>query len=174
MEVSGPIIVCDNLRSCANVGTLLRTAAFFGWHQFVFVGTSPHPRLEDDQRLPHQRRQQTNQIAKVALGAEKTVSATYKPTPASCLASWGPDLANLICLEQVEGARSLAEFQPDWLRSDQPVYVVVGNEVRGVSEAFLGAGQAWQIQASGSKRSLNVAVAGAIGLYQLAQAGHFA
>ena len=91
------ILVLDNLRSCHNVGSIIRTAVGFGWTQFIFLGTTPYPQLENDERLPHAQQRQTRQIAKAALGAEKFINGQHFAQTATFLAQVSP--TNLICLE---------------------------------------------------------------------------
>jgi 23S rRNA (guanosine2251-2'-O)-methyltransferase len=64
-------VVLNNIRSCYNVGSILRTAEFFGVKKVYFVGVTPYPTLEfGDNRLPHIAQKLDKQIQKVSLGAE--------------------------------------------------------------------------------------------------------
>ena len=155
------VLVLDNLRSCHNVGSILRTTCGFGWTQVIFVGITPYPQLGSDARLPHAQRRQTAQIAKTALGAEQLINGQHFATAADFLQQVQP--TNLICLEQTAHSVPLTDY-----RSLQGGHLVVGNELDGVSQPFLQAARTHlAIPMVGNKNSFNVAVATAIALYQL-------
>ena len=160
------IIVCDNWRSCHNVGAMLRTAVRFGVRGFAFVGTTPHPKLTRDGRLPHLVRKQTRAIAKTALGAEAEIDGRYYRSRREFLAAQQSRLVNWLPIEQTGSSRPLADW-PGPQNKNQPVWLVLGGEIDGVGEEFLQLGPAWEIPVVGPKQSLNVAVAGGICLYQL-------
>ena len=63
------IAVLDNLRSVHNVGSIFRTANAVGIHKIILCGTTPTPL---DKKGEHR-----SDFAKVALGAEDTVSWEY-------------------------------------------------------------------------------------------------
>ena len=162
------VVVCDNWRSCHNVGGMIRTADRFGVSRFAFIGTTPYPRLAVDSRLPHLVARQTRAIAKTALGAETKLDGRHYPTREAFLADHRPQLANWLVLEQTGDSRLLA----DWsgvISDDQPLWLVLGGEVDGVGEVFRQLGPAWEIPVVGPRQSLNVVVAGGIGLSQLAR-----
>ena len=153
-------LVLDNLRSIHNVGSILRTADGLGVSQINYIGTSPYPALEVDERLPHRRQKQSQQLAKTALGAEKLLTGCYFKDVASFLKQ-----ANrpIVCLEQTETGQSLNDYQ-----LSQSIYLVVGAEVDGVSAKLLAAAETClEIPMRGQKESFNVAVACGIALYSL-------
>ncbi len=61
-------LVLDNIRSCYNVGAILRTAEGFGVERVVLSGYTP--RVHDANLLPHLRDKLDREIHKTALGAE--------------------------------------------------------------------------------------------------------
>jgi 23S rRNA (guanosine2251-2'-O)-methyltransferase len=65
------ILIGHNLRSCHNVGSLLRTAEGLGISKVYLTGYTPYPIPTDseDGRLPHEARKLHKQIQKTALGA---------------------------------------------------------------------------------------------------------
>ena len=65
------IVVMHNIRSCQNVGAILRTCEGFGVSQVYFSGYTP--RIDDNRVLPHLREKLNKQIHKTALGAEEMV-----------------------------------------------------------------------------------------------------
>ena len=62
------ILVLDNIRSCYNVGAILRTAEGFGVEKVILSGYTP--RVHDANLLPHLRAKLDKEIHKTALGAE--------------------------------------------------------------------------------------------------------
>ncbi len=154
------ILVLDNLRSCHNVGSIIRTANGFGQYHFVFLGLTPYPTLKNDQRLPWQAAQQSRRIAKTSLGTENAIQGQYFPDENTFLKTHKPQ--NIICLEQTATSQNLADYHwPD------DACLIVGNELNGVSKNLLQAAQTHlYIPMLGHKESFNVAVALGIGLYQ--------
>src|ERR1700752_2164597 len=67
------ILIVHNVRSCHNVGSLLRTADGLGLAKVYLTGYTPYPKMPGDTRLPHLDAKITKQINKTALGAEETV-----------------------------------------------------------------------------------------------------
>ncbi|MBQ5812219.1 TrmH family RNA methyltransferase, partial [Candidatus Saccharibacteria bacterium] len=61
-------LVLDNIRSCYNVGAILRTAEGLGVSEVVLSGYTP--RVHDNRLLPHLRDKLDREIHKTALGAE--------------------------------------------------------------------------------------------------------
>src|SRR2546430_11852145 len=68
------ILIAHNLRSCHNVGSLLRTAEGLGIEKVILSGYTPYPMHTNDRRLPHLAQKITKQIHKTALGAEETLA----------------------------------------------------------------------------------------------------
>ena len=62
------MVVLDNIRSCYNVGAILRTCEGFGVERVVLSGYTP--RVHDVSLLPHLREKLDREIHKTALGAE--------------------------------------------------------------------------------------------------------
>lgn len=159
-------IVLENLRSIYNVGSILRTANGFGVADIVFIGTTPYPSIVNDSRLPFQSAKQTRSIAKSALGAEKDIHGTYFKSSEDFLhmIQAAPEPPRILVLEQLAGSIDIGRAKPN---SDH-TYLVVGNEVSGVSDILLkSADTVVEIPMAGSKESFNVEVATAIALYQL-------
>lgn len=150
-----PIVVhLDNVRSLYNTGAFFRTADGCAVERLVLCGITPRP----DQGGRQQR-----SIAKTALGAELSVPWTYEADTTiavACLAAQGYDIA---VVETSPRAVSLYEWEPRW-----PVCLVFGHETEGVAEPV--ARDAWthvRIPMLGAKRSLNVATAAGVVLYEL-------
>jgi 23S rRNA (guanosine2251-2'-O)-methyltransferase len=64
------VLIAHNLRSCHNVGSLLRTAEGLGVTKVILSGYTPHPLHANDRRLPHEAQKLARQIHKTALGAK--------------------------------------------------------------------------------------------------------
>ena len=153
-------LVLDNLRSCHNVGSIIRTANGFGHRHFVFLGTTPYPLIANDRRLEYQIKKQTQQIQKTSLGAEKEIIGQYFQTADDFLQQTRNP--NLICLEQTEQSQLLSDYQP---KEDN--YLIFGNEINGISPLLLKkAATCLMIPMLGSKESFNVAITVGITLYQ--------
>ena len=73
------VLVLDNIRSSYNVGSILRTADAVGVERVICVGTTPYPALPGDTRPGHVAASNSKEIAKTALGAEKSISISYEP-----------------------------------------------------------------------------------------------
>ncbi len=144
-------VVCHNIRSLHNVGSIFRTADAAGVTKLYLCGYTGHPPRKE--------------INKVALGAEKTVLWDYHTHTWQLLErlrSWGVQivaLENNLDLPSVDFRR----FRPRF-----PAALLVGNEVGGLSPALLNrADQIVHIPMYGQKESLNVAVAFGIAIYEL-------
>ena len=154
------ILVLDNLRSCHNVGSIIRTANGFKQQRFIFIGSTPYPAIARDQRLPWAVEKQTRLIAKTALGAEQEIEGEHFEDAADFLRV--REKIELVCLEQTDRGQKLADYL--WPTS---AYLVFGNELAGVSPAILTVAETHlQIPMLGNKESFNVAVAAGIALYQ--------
>ncbi len=137
-----------NVRSLYNVGAFFRTADAVGLsrlHLSGFTGSPP-----------------SKQIAKTALGAEQSVPwARAEPIAvidARRRAGW-----ETVAIETVEGAVDVFEWRPRF-----PVLVVFGHEVDGLPPDIVErCDTRVRIPMVGAKRSLNVATAGGVVLYEL-------
>lgn len=155
------VLVVHNVRSCHNIGSILRSADAFAASEVILTGFSPYPKTKDDVRLPHIASVTDRKIAKTALGAEKSVTWRHQAdihTVLDELASRGYSLA---ALEQTEQALALNEaILPAKLA------IIVGREVDGIEPEILKqADYHIEIPMLGQKESLNVAVAAAIAMY---------
>ncbi len=141
-------ILLDQVRSMANVGSLFRTADAFGIEGLDICGISPQPPRPE--------------IRKVSLGAELTVPWKHWPSALDALHFYKESGYELWALEQVHGSISL----PLWTkRRPEPVVLVLGHEIDGVSDEVLAlCDAALEIPQFGTKHSLNVAVAAGIAM----------
>ena len=133
----------DNVRSAWNVGSILRTADGAGISQVHLCGVTPpgdHPK-----------------VVKTALGAEKSVCWTYHTNSLEAARSLIEGGRRLWALEFTPGSVPIWELKR---LPQEPLVLVVGNEVVGVDPELLGmCERAFHLPMGGSKRSYNVAVA---------------
>jgi 23S rRNA (guanosine2251-2'-O)-methyltransferase len=158
------VIVIHNVRSCHNVGSMLRSADVFGVYKVYLTGYTPYPYSSGDKRLPHLAQKADRQIHKTALGAEKTVNWTHQKNISTVLDKLRTEKYTVAAVEQSKNSIKLADYRP----SAEKIALIVGSEVGGIEQAVLEEADAiLEIPQSGSKESLNVSVAAAIAMYQL-------
>lgn len=157
------ILIAHNLRSCHNVGSLLRTAEGLGVSKVILSGYTPHPAHANDRRLPHESAKTTAAIHKTALGAENMVAWDYHKNILPVIAKLQKNGWAVAALEQTEASHELPKFHaPD------KIAIVLGREVEGVEQEVLDAcDTALEIPMFGKKESFNVVQAAAITLYHL-------
>lgn len=155
------ILIAHNLRSCHNVGSLLRTAEGLGIQKVILSGYTPHPSYAGDRRLPHEVLKITRQIHKTALGAENLIRWEYHYGLLPVLHSLQKDSYTIAAVEQTEDARALPKYHPP-----QKLALIVGREVEGLEQEVIDACDlALEIPMFGKKESFNVVQAAAMTLY---------
>lgn len=144
-------VVLDNVRSEMNVGSVMRTADAFLIERIVLCGITPQPPKPE--------------IHKTALGAEESVDWQYYPTTIAAVEDLKRD-GYLICsIEQVHDSVSLEQFI---VEKGQKIAVVMGNEVKGVSQEVVDASDVCvEIPQHGTKHSLNISCCAAIVMWHL-------
>jgi len=148
------VVLLDNIRSLYNTGSILRTADAAGVERVVLCGITPRP---------DQGSRQRRAIAKTALGAEESVSWEYQADSRTALASLVADGYQPVAVEPSPEAVNLFEWTPQW-----PVCLVFGHERDGVSPLLTShVHTVIRIPMLGHKRSLNVATAAGVVLYEL-------
>jgi len=155
------ILIAHNLRSCHNVGSLLRTADGLGVSKVYLTGYTPYPNYTGDSRLPHISAKLTRQIQKTALGAEITVNWHHETDVLSTITHLQTDGYVIAALEQTPDALELASYKPD-----TKIAIIVGRETHGIEpEVIAVCDKVLEIPMRGKKESLNVVQAAAIALY---------
>lgn len=155
------VLVAHNLRSCHNVGSLLRTADGLGVDEVYLTGYTPYPMQKDDDRLPHIAAKIHRQIQKTALGAEETMPWEHNPDVFGVLLTLRASGHTVAALEQTAGSISLPGWTPP-----AAIALVVGRETEGIEMDVLAACDlALEIPMSGKKESFNVVQAAAMALY---------
>jgi tRNA G18 (ribose-2'-O)-methylase SpoU len=139
----------ENVRSAYNVGAIFRTADGAGIAKLFLCGISARP--------PHR------EIHKVALGAEENVPWEYRADALEIVAELKRAGVQIVALESGSEGRAY-DSAPYRL----PLCLIVGHELRGVSEGLLRtADLSVKIPMLGKKTSLNVAVAYGIAVYEI-------
>jgi tRNA G18 (ribose-2'-O)-methylase SpoU len=151
------IIVLDNIRSLFNVGSIFRTADAVGVEKIYLCGITPEPIDRFGRIRP--------QLAKVALGAEKTVAWEHSKNTANLLRDLKKEKCKIFAVELDK--KSIPYFKAKIKRVDlSKVVVVFGNEVDGISKNILKrVDKILEIPMAGKKESLNVSVSAGIVLF---------
>jgi len=145
------IIIAHNIRSLHNVGSIFRSADVFAVEKLYLTGYTGTPPQKE--------------IAKTALGSEDRV--VWEKVE---------DIFSLIEKLRSEGYLVLGletgtEVMPiDSLSFDQPIALVLGNEVTGIEpEVVEKLDGLTEIPMPGAKKSLNVSVAAGIAMFVLSR-----
>lgn len=155
------ILIAHNLRSCHNVGSLLRTAEGLGVDKVILTGYTPYPLRAGDSRLPHEAVKINRQISKTALGADEHIAWEQQPSIEVVIDMLRRDGWTLAAVEQARGSIALPDFTPP-----SKVALLVGREVEGVEIDVLKLMDAvLEIPMFGQKESFNVVQAAAMALY---------
>ena len=154
MEDQRVVVLLDNIRSLYNTGSILRTADASGVERVVLCGITPRP---------DQGSRQRRAIAKTALGAEDSVRWEYQADAPSVLRQLASEGYQIVAVETSADAINVFEWTPRW-----PVCLVFGHERDGVSSSLdAHVETVIRIPMLGHKRSLNVATAAGVVLYEL-------
>jgi len=147
------IVVLDNVRSAANIGSVFRTSDAFLLRAIYLVGICAIPPNRD--------------IQKSALGATETVAWKYFDTVEQCLSALIEEEALVLAVEQSDASVMLHDFMPE----NGKVYALVfGNEVEGVSETVMQqCDTCIEIPQFGMKHSLNISVSAGIVIWEFAR-----
>lgn len=157
------VLILDNLRSAANVGSILRTADSAGVEKVICCGSTPYPRLKKDSRDPVVINRNTREISKTSLGAEAHVEVEYISDTLDALKQFRDRNMQIYALEQTNNSIDL--FVAD---APLPAALVVGNEVEGVQKDVIKhCDMVLEIPQRGRKESLNVSVATGIAVYKI-------
>jgi len=142
-------VICDNIRSLYNVGSIFRTADALGVKKIWLCGITG---------TPEQRGMQ-----KVSLGAENSVAWEHGKSAWRVLEKLKKEGFQIVSLELTKASIDVNIF-----KSKKKIALIVGNEVDGVSQVLLKRSDAIvHIPMKGIKESLNVSVAFGIAAYEL-------
>ena len=142
-------VICDNIRSLENIGSIFRTADACRVDKIFLCGISGRP--------PHSK------ISKTALGAEKWINWEYRPQTWRLVEELKKEKILVVALEQSKNSLPYNKLKPNF-----PLALVIGNEVKGISKSVLQrADKKIFLPMGGKKESLNVAVAFGIAAYEI-------
>lgn len=157
------LLIIHNVRSCHNVGSLLRTAEGLGVSQVILTGYTPYPLAPNDTRLPHLAAKIHRQIQKTALGAEQQQPWQHYEDIAETLTALRAQGYTIATIEQASNAVRLPDFRPP-----NKLALIVGREVEGIEPEVLALSDyILEIPMFGKKESFNVVQAAAMVLYHV-------
>lgn len=146
-------VLLHNIRSAHNVGAIFRTAEGAGVERVYLSGYTPTPK----DRFGRTQKD----IAKTALGAEKTLSWSHVRDVSKAIQTLRGEGWRIVGVEQDARAKKFRAFH-----TKQPIVFVFGNEVRGLSKRIRElCDELVEIPMHGKKESLNVSVAAGIILF---------
>ena len=160
------ILVMDNIRSCYNVGAILRTAEGFGAEQVILSGYTP--RVHDVKLLPHLREKLDHEIHKTALGAEEMLDVYSCDDILFELNRLKEQGWQVVGLENNITTSKLVKLNDEGLSEKliDKVVLVLGEEVNGIDYSLYDMIDLFvEIPMQGQKESFNVSVAAGIAMY---------
>jgi|SRR5581483_4300782 len=157
-------VICDNIRSLENIGSIFRTADAIGVTKIFLCGISGKAPVGEDQAVYIQRKIGT-QISKTALGAQNHVPFEYYSQTGRLIDKLKKQGVTVVALEQDKKSILYSKLKPKF-----PLALLLGNEVTGISKKLLQKADAIiELPMHGSKESLNVSVAFGVAGYYLRQ-----
>lgn len=161
------VLVLHNIRSCYNVGAILRTAEGFGVSSVILSGYTP--RVHDKNLLPHLREKLDKEIHKTALGAEDMVKTEVAEDLQALLLELKGQNYQIVGLEN-NIKQDIRQLNDPSLKEKlgEKIVLFLGEEVNGISEDFYDLIDLFvEIPMKGKKESFNVSVAAAIAIYAI-------
>ena len=147
------IVVLDNIRSAANIGSVFRTCDAFLIEAIYLIGICATPPNRD--------------IQKSALGATETVDWKHFETIKDGIAALREQKCEVLTIEQSDNSVFLQDFNPE---KDKKYALIFGNEVDGVSDfAIQYCDTRIEIPQFGMKHSLNISVSAGIVIWDFAR-----
>lgn len=149
------ILILHNIRSVYNVGAIFRTADAAGVEKIYLTGYTPSP-LDRFGRV-------RKDIAKTALGAEKTVLWESESDVQKIISKLKSEHFKILALEQSENSVDYKTF-----KTTVNSALILGEERYGITEDILKqCDTVIEIPMRGQKESLNVSVATGIALFRI-------
>ncbi len=146
------IVILDNIRSALNVGSVFRTSDCLAIEKVILCGITARP--------PHK------EIFKSAIGATESVEWEYYESINEVTEALKD--TTLISIEQTTHSKTLHDIET--LHIKDKVALILGNEVNGVSDAFIQKSDyCIEIPQFGTKHSFNVSVCSGIVLWEFAK-----
>lgn len=148
-------LILHNVRSAHNVGSLFRSSDALGIGEIYLTGYTPAPVDRFGRKV--------KEIAKTALGAEKTIPWHSVKSLDSVLRKLKRNKIQIIAIEQ---SKNSIDYKK--LKISGDTAFILGNEVDGLSEKTLDkVDKIVEIPMRGEKESLNVAIAGSVVLFRI-------
>ena len=164
------LLVLHNIRSCYNVGSILRTAEGFGLKKVLLSGYTPRP--HDTNLLPHLREKIDKEIHKTALGAEDLVKTISVDDIKTLIVKCRTEGVMIVGLENNIKGKVYKLNDPNLKEKlGDKIILILGEEVGGIDKELLNLINFFvEIPMYGKKESFNVSVATAIALYGIMEA----
>ncbi len=158
-------ILLPNIRSAHNVGSIFRSSDCFNVQKIYMHGTTPMP----IDRFGNITEKAQKDIAKTALGAEKTIEWEYVENIKKLINNLKKDNFYIVSIEQNKNSISINEFKRKIKKEKiQNILCIFGNEVLGIEQSILNQSDSIvEISMKGKKESLNVSVCAGIILFSL-------
>ncbi len=142
-------VICDNIRSLENIGSIFRTADALAVTKIYLCGISGTP--------------PNHKISKTALGAEKSIPFEHHKQTWRLVKKLRQEKVHIVALEQAPKSIPYTKFKPKF-----PLALIIGNEVKGISKKILAqADSIIYLPMAGQKESLNVSVAFGVAGYHI-------
>jgi tRNA G18 (ribose-2'-O)-methylase SpoU len=149
------IAVLDNIRSVHNVGSIFRTSDALGVNKIFLCGCTPTPK----DRFGRERKD----LAKVALGAEKSIEWEYFETTEEVVKKLKKEKFQIIALEQ---SKNSIDYKK--VKTKNKTAIILGEEVHGLNKKVLDlADVVMEIPMRGIKESLNVSVSFGVAAFRI-------
>ena len=153
------IAILQDIRSVINVGAIFRTCDASGISKIYLTGITPTP-LDRFGRV-------RNDMAKAALGAEKTVAWEFTQEIEAVLEKIKKENYKIIAIEQSPTSIDYKKIQ-EQIKSEEKLAFLVGNEVEGLPPQLLKLCDfVAEIPMKGDKESLNVSTAFGIAVFRI-------
>jgi 23S rRNA (guanosine2251-2'-O)-methyltransferase len=148
------VVILENVRSGLNVGNVFRSCDAFGIEKIYCIGYTVSP--------PHR------EVLKSAIGATESVLWESQDSIVAVIKELRQSGYRICSIEQTAHSLPLHQVRIE----NQPVAIILGNEVEGVSEdAIANSDVVIELPQLGMKHSLNVSVCAGIVMFHL-QFGH--
>lgn len=148
-------VLIHDIRSTHNVGSIFRTSDAVGVSKIYISGFSPSPK--DKFGRPRK------DVAKVSLGAEKTIPWEYFESPIQLIKKLKKEGFEIVGLEQSEKSIDYKKY-----KAKNKILFIVGSEVEGMDKKIQGlCDKVVEIPMLGEKESLNVSVAFGVAMYRI-------
>ena len=158
-------VICDNIRSLENIGSIFRTADALGISKIFLCGYTAKPPVGESIENFLKRKGIVDRLNKTALGAEQTVAFEYCESVIKLIKKLRLQNSkiSILALEQDKKSIDYTKFKPRF-----PLALILGNEVDGVNKKTLSlCDKIIELPMAGSKESLNVAVSFGIAGYEI-------